>query len=167
MPGDEQLQPAAFSVDLNWQKPGSLAVPSAQAGGKGRQAEVLFCLDAPPHELDPRWPSIALPQFLDALLARDRLSRTFAGSRIGARSLTSDRQPLAVPQAPVTPDVSQPGDGLLDLAAELALDREVVIQERRAKPRKLVLSEVAPGGFALGSTPVRLTKFPAKYGPMP
>jgi hypothetical protein len=96
-----------------------------------RPAGVHVCFDAPPQRPEPRWTPLALSQFLDTLLARNRLSRTFPGSRVGARALTSDRQPLAMPKTPVAADITQPRDALLDLPAELTFDREVVVQQRR------------------------------------
>jgi hypothetical protein len=115
-------------------------VSPAAAPQRGR-AEIVGCFDAPPHDLDPRWIPIVLPQFLDALLARHSLARTFPGSCVRTRSLSPDRQSLAVPKAPVTSDITQPSNALLDLPTELTFDSEVVVQERR-QLGKLVFGEV-------------------------
>jgi hypothetical protein len=85
---------------------------------------------------------MVLPQFLDALLSSDRFARTFPSSGIRTRSLTSDRQSLSVPKTPVTADIAQPSNALLDFPTELTFDREVVVQQR-CQFRKLVFREVA------------------------
>src|SRR4051812_15501313 len=68
-------------------------------------------------------------QFLHALLAGDGLARTFAGAGVGAGALAADGQAAAMPQAPVAANIAEPGDVLLDLAAEEALDLELVLQQ--------------------------------------
>ena len=96
------------------------------------------------HRLDARPTPYrsSLPHFLDALLAGDRLARALPGPRVGPGPLAADRQPLAVPQTPIAADVAQPGDALLDLAAELAFHRVFVVQQR-GQLGQLVLGQVA------------------------
>src|SRR5271156_2055316 len=53
------------------------------------------------------------------------LARTLAGTGIGAGALTAQRQALAVPNAPVTPEVHETLDVHGHFAPQVALDREL------------------------------------------
>ena len=77
-----------------------------------------------------------------ALLAGDRLLRTFAGAGVGARALAVDRQTLAVTQTLVTPDFHLALDVLRDLAAQVTFDLDVLV-DVAAQPRDFFLGEVA------------------------
>ncbi len=72
----------------------------------------------------------SLTHFLDALLPGDRLARSLPSAGVGSRTLTVDRQTLAVPQATVATDVAKPRDGLLHLAAKLPFDHVLAIEQR-------------------------------------
>src|SRR6478735_1165624 len=80
--------------------------------------------------------------FLDALLARDRLPRTFAGPRVGPGPLAVHRQALAMSQPAVAADVAQSTDGLLHLASKLPFDHVLVI-EQRGELGEFVFGQVA------------------------
>ena len=83
-----------------------------------------------------------LAQLLHALLSGHGLSWTLSGPRVGACALASNRQALAVPQAPIATDIAKPGDVLLNLAAELAFHHVLVIKQR-GQLGQVVLREVA------------------------
>src|SRR4051794_34051424 len=87
-------------------------------------------------------PARTSAHFLDALLAGDRLAGPLAGPGVGPGPLAVDREPLAVPQAAVAADVAEPGDVLLDLAAELPLDDVLVVEQGR-QLGQLVLGQLA------------------------
>src|SRR4051812_20422144 len=61
------------------------------------------------------------------LLAGDGLARALAGTRVGAGALAVDRQATAVPQPLVAADLDLPADVAGDLAAQVALDAEVLV----------------------------------------
>src|SRR5262249_37800550 len=63
----------------------------------------------------------------DFLLASNRLGGPFAGARIGVGALAADRQPAAMPQAPVAGEVHQSLDVHRHFAAQVALDRVVAV----------------------------------------
>src|SRR5205823_5929761 len=77
-----------------------------------------------------------------ALLARDGLARPLAGAGVRLGALAADRQAAAVADAPVAADVAQPRDVLLDLPAQLALDRVLTVQDRR-QPGQVVVGQLA------------------------
>ena len=77
---------------------------------------------------------------LNALLAGHGLLRSLAAASVGSSSLPVNRQPLAVPQSPVTPDVAEPDDVLVRLPPELSLDNIVFVQQR-SQAHQLVLAE--------------------------
>src|SRR5687767_57517 len=83
-----------------------------------------------------------LTQVLDALLAGDGLFRTLAGAGVGFGPLAANRQAAAMTHTAVTGDVAQSRDVLAHLAAKLALDRIVLVQER-GQPGDFVFAEVA------------------------
>lgn len=56
-----------------------------------------------------------LTQILDTLLARHRLSRSFAGSCVGARPLPAYGQTVSMTQSSITLDISKPIHTLLNL----------------------------------------------------
>src|SRR6476659_1948615 len=60
-----------------------------------------------------------------ALLAGDRLLRTFAGARVGAGALPVDWKTLAVTQALVATDLHLALDVLRDLTAQVTFDLDV------------------------------------------
>src|SRR4051794_30580206 len=79
---------------------------------------------------------------LDALLAGDRLAGALPGPGVGPGPLAVDREPLAVPEAPIAADVAEPGDVLLDLAAKLPFDHVLVV-EQRGQLGQFVLGQLA------------------------
>src|ERR1043165_3430840 len=58
----------------------------------------------------------------DLLLAGDRLARALAGARVGVRALAADREPTAVADAFVAPDLDLATYVGLHLAAQVTLD---------------------------------------------
>src|SRR5207248_1971893 len=61
-------------------------------------------------------------QFLDALLAGDRLARSLARAGVGTGALAAYRQVPAMPAATVADDILQTLNVLLNLAAKRAFD---------------------------------------------
>src|SRR5437868_857622 len=86
------------------------------------------------------------PHLLDALLAGHGLARALAGAGVGTGALAAHRQAAAVAQAAVAADVAQAGDVLLLLAAELALDGVLAVEDD-GEAGDLFLGQLA--GFAL------------------
>src|SRR6478752_6865708 len=80
-----------------------------------------------------------------ALLAGDRLLRTFAGARVRAGALPVDWKTLAVTQALVATDLHLALDVLRDLTAEVALDLHVLI-DVGAEACNLFFGQVAYSG---------------------
>src|SRR5690606_36359158 len=76
----------------------------------------------------------------DSSLLPDRTARALTGARVRARSLAARRQPAAMADAPVAAEIHQPLDVHRDLAAEIALDRE--LRDRVAQPGALRLREI-------------------------
>src|SRR5450432_3242737 len=70
-----------------------------------------------------------LAKFLHALLAGDRLTRTFAGTCIGTSSLAAHRKAAAMTIAAIAADVAQPGDVLLNLPAKRAFHFVIAIDD--------------------------------------
>src|SRR5207244_2882964 len=62
------------------------------------------------------------------------------GAGVGAGALAAGRQAAAVAEAAVRADVAQPGDVLLHLAAERALDGVLAV-EQRGQPADLFVGE--------------------------
>src|SRR5579862_6003998 len=77
-----------------------------------------------------------------ALLAGDRLLGTFASTGVGARALAVNWQTLAVTQTLVAPDLHLALDVLRDLAAQVALDLDVLV-DICTKAGDLFLGEIA------------------------
>src|SRR5690348_1212619 len=75
------------------------------------------------------------------LFPRDRLGLALAGARVGVRALAADREALAVAKPAVAGEVHQPLDVHRGLAAEVALDREVLV-DRLADVQHLLVGEV-------------------------
>src|SRR6516164_8403961 len=69
--------------------------------------------------------------FLDTLLAGHGLARPLSGAGVGPSPLAADRQAAAVAQAAVATDLLEALDVLVQLPAERALDRVVLVQDRR------------------------------------
>src|SRR6187200_1384 len=67
---------------------------------------------------------------LRLLPACDRLLRTLAGARVGMRALAPDRERPAVPDPLVATDLDLPFDVLRDLAPEVSLDLQVLVDVR-------------------------------------
>src|ERR1700704_5654707 len=63
------------------------------------------------------------------LLAGDRLGRALAGARIGMGALTAHRQPAAMTQAAIAAEVHQTLDVHAGLAAQVALDHIVAVDD--------------------------------------
>src|SRR6185503_15845759 len=63
------------------------------------------------------------------LLAGDGLGRTLAGAGVGVGALAANRQALAVAQAPVAAQIHQALDVHGDVAAQIALDQEVMVDQ--------------------------------------
>src|SRR5690606_35874932 len=61
------------------------------------------------------------------LLACDRLCRTLAGTRIGMRALTANRQAAAMTQAAIAAEIHQAFDVHRGLAAQIAFDVIVAV----------------------------------------
>src|SRR5579883_124249 len=76
------------------------------------------------------------------LAAGHRAARPPAGARVRARALAAHGQPAAVPQAPVAADLHQPLDVQVHLAAQVALDRVLVV-DQLADAAHLVLGQLA------------------------
>src|ERR1700674_286084 len=85
--------------------------------------------------------SFADARTLGLLLAGDGLPRTLATARVRARALPAYRQPTPVAHAPIAPDVHQPLDRARDLAAQVALDLEILL-DLLAKFLDVVVGEV-------------------------
>jgi hypothetical protein len=71
----------------------------------------------------------ALTQILDALFAGDGFLWAFAGPCIGAGALSADWEAAAVADASVAGDVTKSRNVLRHLAAKLAFDGVVLVQE--------------------------------------
>src|SRR5580658_7105863 len=65
----------------------------------------------------------------DRFLAGDRPRRTLARAGIGMSALSPHRQPLAMAQAPIAAEIHQPLDVHGHLAAQIAFDRVVVVDD--------------------------------------
>src|ERR1044071_1132296 len=76
-----------------------------------------------------------------------RLARTLPRARIGAGALAAHRQALAMARAAVALQVDQPLDRHLDLAAQIALDREPL--HALAQPVELGVVQVLDLAVAL------------------
>src|SRR5262249_26460431 len=81
------------------------------------------------------------PQLLDTLLAGDGLARAFARAGVGARPLATDRQTPPVPYAPITADVPQPCNVLLDLPAQRAFDGVFPVEDT-GQPANVVVGQL-------------------------
>src|SRR5687767_15158749 len=100
-------------------------------GGRGRSGGLLlFCHVCSCLALD-----------LGDLLARDRLAGTLPRARVRARPLSAHRQVAAMPRPAVARDLLQALDVLLEEAAQRALDRVALVDDR-VDPAELVLAEV-------------------------
>src|SRR5436305_8630312 len=69
-----------------------------------------------------------------------RLLRTLARARVGARALTTHRQPATVTHAAIAAEVHQPLDAHRDFTAQVALDRELA--DLLAQPVHLRIGEI-------------------------
>src|SRR5476651_2051291 len=97
-----------------------LAFLAARArGGSGGAARGGGC------RLGHVW--IPLELLRDFFLAGDRLGRTLAGARIGMRALAMDRQAAAMPQTAIAGEVHQSLDVHRHFAAQVTLDRIVMV----------------------------------------
>src|SRR5690348_18283901 len=75
------------------------------------------------------------------LLSSDRLGLALAGARVGVRALAADREALPVAEPAVAGEVHQPLDVHRGFAAEVALDR-VVLVDLLADVQHLLVGEV-------------------------
>src|SRR3954467_14547239 len=73
---------------------------------------------------------VVLTKVFDALFAGDGFLGALAGACVGAGALAADREAAAVADASVAGDVAQTRNVLRYLAAELAFDGVVLVQER-------------------------------------
>src|SRR5690606_34308496 len=92
---------------------------------------------------DPR--RVAWPLLADLLLAGDGLLRALAGPGVGVGALPADGQAAAVAEPLVGADLHLPLDVLVDLAAEVALDLEALL-DVVPDPGDLSVGEVAHPG---------------------
>jgi hypothetical protein len=79
---------------------------------------------------------------LDSLLARYRFARALTRSGVRPCPLPANRQSATVPQPPITPNVTQPGYALLQLASQGTLDGVVLIDDS-GDAAELVFSQLA------------------------
>src|SRR3982751_6607165 len=85
------------------------------------------------------------------LLAGDGPPGTLLGPRIGVSPLTPHRQPSAVPDSPVAPDIHQPLDVHGDFGAERALHLHRTL-DHLAETRDLGIREIAHSGVRIDSS---------------
>jgi hypothetical protein len=87
--------------------------------------------------------AIELSTFLlYTLLARNRLSRALARSRVTLRTLATDRQASSVTNASVTVYIAQPSNILSYLSAKLT-SYDVIAVNNLSYPAKLIFTEFA------------------------
>src|SRR5262245_11344120 len=105
-----------------------------------------------------RPPTGLAAHLLDTLLAGDGLARALASPGVGAGPLAAHRQAAAVTDAAVAADIAQPGDVLLNLPAQRALDRVgVVAVEDVRDAGDLLVAQLL--GAALRIDPCLLAQF--------
>src|SRR5579862_780312 len=109
-------------------------VVEARADMRGARGNVL-ALASPQTRCCRAFCHLALPPLRSPkgerlfLLARDRARRTLAGAGVGVGALAAHRQPLPMPQAAIAAQIHQPLDVHRDLPAQIALDRELAVDQ--------------------------------------
>jgi hypothetical protein len=98
-----------------------------------------------------------LSQVLDAFFASNCFLGPFPGPGIRSCSLSSDRQPMAMPQAPVAFDLTQPSNILLLLPAQWTFDGIITFQQR-GEPPQFILDQIT--GRSLGIDTCLLAEIP-------